>query len=129
MLKYYIKLLLALILSTTTIISKAQEKKTFQGQVIDLENDSPLLGVSITVKENSQLGGTTTDNRGNFVISIQDGQSLEISYLGYIPQQIKVQSNQNNLVIRLEKEVKTLAEVVVTGALGFKRSSRELGTS
>jgi iron complex outermembrane receptor protein len=51
--------------------------------------------------------------------------TLEVSYLGYITQEIAV-NGQSTINVTLKEDTQTLDEVVVT-ALGIKRDTRALG--
>jgi TonB-linked SusC/RagA family outer membrane protein len=83
-----------------------------QGKVTD-NNNQPLPGVSITVKENST--GTTTNSEGNFTISVPSKRSVLIfSYVGYPAQEITV-GDRTNLSVALSQTAGQLNEVVVTG--------------
>ena len=57
------------------------------GLVTDFSSE-PLIGVSILVKGTSN--GTVTDLDGKFSLSAEMGNMLQISYVGYISQEIKV---------------------------------------
>ena len=73
---------------------------------------SRLIGVSILVKGTSN--GTVTDLDGKFSLSAEMGNMLQISYVGYISQEIKVESNKLLRII-MEEDTKKLEEVVVVG--------------
>ena len=88
------------------------QSRTVKGRVLD-ETDTPLIGVSIHIKDTSL--GTITDLDGNFSINLPEGKNtLEFSYIGYLPQTVKI-TNNLNLTIKLEPDTKTLDEVVVIG--------------
>ena len=80
----------------------------------------PLIGVTITVKGISQ--GSITDINGKFSLSADIGDVLQFSYIGYIPQTIKLK-NLNSLKVFLVEDVKTLDEVVVVGYGSQKRTN------
>ena len=96
----------------------AQQRISISGTVLS-ETDAPLKGASVTVV--GQSGSTTTNDKGKFSIRANQGQTLQISYVGYIVQTLRV-SGQNNIVIRLQPESATLDEVVVVGYGTSKRS-------
>lgn len=58
--------------------------------------------------------GTVTDLDGKFSLSAEMGNMLQISYVGYISQEIKVESNKLLRII-MEEDTKKLEEVVVVG--------------
>ncbi|MCH9660093.1 MAG: carboxypeptidase-like regulatory domain-containing protein, partial [Bacteroidetes bacterium] len=92
------------------------------GTIYD-ENGSPIPGVNIIVKGTSR--GTNTDFDGNFSIEINKGEVLQISYLGYITENITI-GKKNIYSIYLNLDEPQLEEVVVT-ALGIKREKKALG--
>ncbi|HJT75524.1 MAG TPA: TonB-dependent receptor [Chitinophaga sp.] len=73
---------------------------------------TPLIGVTIRVKGTS--AGTTTGPDGSFTLSLPEGKdSLVISYLGYVTQEIKAGASPINVVL-LSAESQ-LEQVVVVG--------------
>jgi len=92
------------------------------GTVTD-ETRQPLPGVSVTLKGTTQ--GTVTDLNGRFLFTVQKGQTLVFSFLGFTPQEVTV-GDQAEYNIALKADAKTLNEVVVT-ALGVKKETRRLG--
>lgn len=106
-------------------VEKQQKGKNKQvsGQIVD-ENQMPMIGVNVMIKGKPGVG-TITDFDGNFSLEVAEGEVLEVSYVGYATQNVKVQaSNVYNLTMKADTEV--LEEVVVT-ALGIKRKSKALG--
>ena len=100
-------------------------QETISGKITDA-NTMPLPGASIVVK--GMAVGTVTDFDGNFSINLPDGKTvLEITYLGYQPQEIDV-SGKQNVAITLEEDSAQLDAVVVT-ALGIKKEKKRLGYS
>lgn len=89
------------------------------------EKGNPLEGVSVSVV--GQTSGVSTDNLGNFSISVPPSAELRFSYVGYKPFTVKV-GDQLHLDITLSPEVSSLDDVVVT-ALGISRQKRSLGYS
>ncbi|MDF9831772.1 SusC/RagA family TonB-linked outer membrane protein [Parabacteroides sp. PF5-6] len=98
-----------------------QQKRKVTGVIND--DFGPVAGASIAVKGTTT--GTISNFDGEFSIDVSDGQTLVISFIGYIPQEIVV-SGQTTLNITLREDTQTLDEVVVT-ALGMKRSTKALG--
>ncbi|WP_100615350.1 SusC/RagA family TonB-linked outer membrane protein [Confluentibacter citreus] len=88
------------------------------GVVSDESNGEPLLGVNILLKDTNQ--GAVTDENGAFSITAKIGETLTVSYLGFVTQQVKITGNQLN--IRLKEDINSLTEVVV---IGYGKSKRE----
>ena len=99
---------MSMIISTCCMMTYAQTRVT--GNVVDAFGES-VIGASILEKGTSN--GTITDIDGNFTLSVSQGAILQISYIGYISQEVTV-TGQPLSIILLE-DTKTLDEVVVVG--------------
>ena len=87
-----------------------QQKVTVTGTVSDAAG--PLIGATIKVKGSST--GVVADMDGRFSIQANPSDVLEISYIGYVTQEVTV-GNKTKLTIKLEEEKHNLNEVVVIG--------------
>ncbi|MDO4164288.1 MAG: SusC/RagA family TonB-linked outer membrane protein [Bacteroides sp.] len=96
-------------------------RKKVQGRVADAQGEA-LIGVNIQVKGTS--AGAITDVDGNFSVEVAKGDVLEVSYVGYATQSIKV-TDDKSLNIVLQEDAEMLTEVVVT-ALGIKKEAKAL---
>ncbi len=76
------------------------------------DNAEPLSGVSVQVK-GSDLG-TTTDNKGEYALTVQDTSTLVFSYIGYTTKEAAV-GGQNVVNVTLSASSKALDQVVVIG--------------
>ena len=87
--------------------------KKITGKVVDT-NGEPLIGVTIALQGSNR--GTVSDVNGNFSLNGEEGKVnvLNISYIGYKDQQVKVEDGKT-LIITLEEDTKVLEEVVVVG--------------
>jgi TonB-linked SusC/RagA family outer membrane protein len=72
----------------------------------------PLSGVSVSLKGSTV--GTTSDNNGNFTLTVPEKGTLVISYIGYQSQEIPVNS-QSVINIKLAPSTRSMDEVVVIG--------------
>lgn len=115
-------LITALLFCLAPVLLFGQSK--IGGTVTDSQKQA-LPGVSVKVKGTTQ--GTITDVNGRFLLTVQKGQVLEVSFLGFQPAEVPV-TDQTNYNIVLKDDSKTLNEVVVT-ALGVKKETRRLGYS
>src|SRR4051812_10273270 len=79
------------------------------GKVVD-EQGNPLAGVTVS-KKNSKVASLTFDD-GQFKLNAAPGDTLLFSALGFETKQAVAESN---LTVTLKADVKSLAEVVVTG--------------
>ena len=105
-------MLMALMMSVTSF---AQGLK---GHVID-ENGEPVIGATVAEKSNPK-NATITDFDGNFVVNIQAGHTLTVTYIGY---QTFEGAAKNGMTINLKPDNKVLDEVVVVGYGVQKKSS------
>jgi len=89
-----------------------QQAKKVTGCVKDALGE-PIIGASV-VEKGAPTNGTITDFDGNFTLTVS-GNELQISYIGYLPQVVKVQSGVTSYNVTLKEDTKTLDEVVVIG--------------
>ena len=91
------------------------------------EQGRPVPFASVVVK--GQRTGTTSDESGNFTLSVpNNANSLTISASGYTAQDIALGSTSNYSVSLKPGQSNAMTEIVVTG-LGVQRTARELGYS
>ena len=91
--------------------AQPQQTRIITGLVKDDFGD-PVIGANII--EKGTTNGTTTDINGEFSLSVEPGALLEISFIGYIPQQMAV-GNTSKFTIVLKENTQDLSEVVVVG--------------
>jgi TonB-linked SusC/RagA family outer membrane protein len=101
----------------------AQTKITVTGTVSDTAHVK-LPGVTISVVGNSRLG-TVTDGNGRFILDVEDGAVLRVSFVGFKAQTFTV-SAQNKIFNVALKEDKLLADEVVVTAFGKKERKEAL---
>lgn len=89
-------LILALLLLNSTMMFA---QNAVSGQVKD-QTGEPLIGVSIL--EQGTNNGTVTDINGNFRLNVAQGKMLNISYIGYKTQAVRVSGNSLNVVLEEE---------------------------
>lgn len=95
----------------------AQQVRKVTGQVTD--GKEAIIGA--TVKQKGTNNATVTDLDGNFTLSVPAGSVIEVSYVGYVTQEVKVTS-QTAYTIRLAEDNVALNEVVVVGYGSMKKS-------
>ena len=96
----------------------AQQANKVTGIVKDT-NGEPIIGANVTVK--GQSIGTITDIDGRFVLDAPKNAVLQITYIGYVSQEVKVSGNKE-LNIILKEDTETLDEVVVVGYGTMKKT-------
>ena len=88
-----------------------QQKNQITGKVTE-ESGEPVIGANVV--EKGTTNGTVTDINGNFSLETDENASLQISYIGYLSQDIAIDKRSKIEVILLE-DLKGLEEVVVVG--------------
>lgn len=85
------------------------------GKITGIVEDSfgPVAGASVVVK--GTTNGIMTDMNGQFTLeSLKNGDIIQISYIGFVTQEVKF-TGQTILKITLEEDTQKLDEVVVVG--------------
>lgn len=78
----------------------------------------PVIGANI--KEKNGTTGTISDMDGKFQLAVSEGSIVQVSYLGFLTQEVSVK-NKNYLTVILKDDTQTLDEVVVVGFSTQKR--------
>jgi TonB-linked SusC/RagA family outer membrane protein len=95
--------------------------------VVHLRNkdESITATAGVAVKEQGTANGTTTNEKGEFSLTVKDGNAvLQVSYVGYKPMDVPV-GGRADLDITLELDIRQMQDVVVT-ALGITRQKKSL---
>ena len=71
----------------------------------------PIIGASV-VETQKPNNGTVTDLDGNFTITVKNGSTITVSYLGYASQTVKAAASVN---VVLSEDAQMMDELVVTG--------------
>lgn len=104
-----IKLLIAsFVISLFSLLTYAQS--TVTGRVQDA-NGEPIIGASVLIKGTTT--GTVTDINGNFSLRVEPGAVLQVSYLGFLTQEVTATSG--TVKVLLQENTQTLEELVVVG--------------
>lgn len=120
--KKYLTLIFVITAILSTLSSKAQNA-LISGKIIDAETKLPIEGVTIKVQGTNTV--TQSDENGAFLIKAKIGQTLSVTHIGYLHQQIKL--TENSIVISLKSIATQLDEVVVTGT-SEGTTKRQLGS-
>ena len=92
--------------------------KNISGVVKD-ETGEPVIGANVVVK--GTTNGTVTDMNGRYSLEVPEGGVLQISYIGYNTQEVKVGSG-DVVNVSLREDSEALDEVVVIGYGTVKKS-------
>ena len=112
-----ISCLLSIVFCLLSVLCFSQKKPAYvSGKVLD-ENENPLSKVSVTIL--GQQKGIITSDSGTFRLRVTADRAFAIvfTYTGYKEQQknfLLSENEEERIVIRMEREGKTLTEVVVT---------------
>lgn len=96
-----------------TVKDKGGVQQTISGVVFD-DQVPPLSLPGINVKVKGTTKATTTNERGEFVISASGGNVLVFSSVGYVTKEIVV-GGESKLTVTMQKDLNVLEEVVLTG--------------
>ncbi|WPR73478.1 SusC/RagA family TonB-linked outer membrane protein [Algoriphagus sp. NG3] len=106
--------------------NKVQLKRIQVGGNVTDENGLGFPGVNVLLKGTST--GTVTDAQGDFLINVENENSvLVFSFVGYVDQEVVV-GNRTVISVSMQVDESNLEEVVVT-ALGIEKSAKSLGYS
>ncbi|TLU98262.1 SusC/RagA family TonB-linked outer membrane protein [Dyadobacter luticola] len=111
-----------ILLSVLALPGFAQDM-TVSGKVTDATGGE-IAGVNVVVKGTTR--GTSSNDKGEYSITVEKGKTLTFSYIGYITKDVV--ANATILNVSLAAEATALNEVVVT-ALGISRDKRALAYS
>ena len=96
--------------NTASGVQAVNQQNQIKGTVVD-EMGEPMIGVTVKVK--GSQAATITDLDGNFTVNAAHGATLELSYVGYITQQVK--ATGQHLDIKMKPDSHVMDEVVVIG--------------
>lgn len=99
---------------------------TVKGTITDIHGE-PVINATVKIKGTTT--GTVTDMDGNFSLNAAPNTILQVSYIGYVMQEITVR-NRNKLNVVLIEETQKLDEVVVIGfgTTSVRRNSASVST-
>ena len=103
-------ILLAAMLFAVSQVAFAQQR-TITGKVINDQDGLGLPGASVVLKGTTI--GTTTDSDGNFSLSVPEGVTIVVSYIGFKTVEMAV-DNRTQFGIMLQPGPNVLDDVVVT---------------
>ncbi len=92
--------------------SFAISQQSISGVITDTSGD-PVIGANIIVKGTTV--GTITDLDGGFSLDVPEGATtLEVSYLGYLSQELLISDNTYGSIV-MSEDINQLDEIVITG--------------
>lgn len=115
------KILLAVVASAFAIGAYAQSNVVLSGVITDTAGD-PLPGASVTLLKSQTPFGVIADIDGAFSITVPKGSTVEVSFLGFVSQTLRVTATQK-VKISLVEDSNVLEETVVVGFGTQKKES------
>lgn len=97
--------------------SQSNQSRKISGTVKD-QNGEPVIGANVSVKGTTV--GTITDIDGNFMLEAPTDVVIQISYIGYVTQEISL-GNKDRLDVLLKEDLQALDEIVIIGYGTAKR--------
>ena len=88
------------------------QKRSVSGVIRDKATNELLPGV--TVLEKGTSNGTVTNTDGRFELSVSEGATLLVSYIGMAPQELAV-GNSSTINVTMESAFEELEEIVAVG--------------
>ncbi len=99
------------------IASMAFSQGAVTGKIVDADSKEALPGATILVKGTSD--GVVSGFDGTFIIEVETGTALEVSYLGYSSLDATA---EDGMMVSLEADMNVLGEVVITsGVIDFAK--------
>lgn len=114
----FILWMILLLSSSITLFAQNAVSKKVSGKITTTTGEA-LADVSIQVK--GVAGGTITNDKGEFTITVPANATLIISHVGYKVKEVVIK-NQSSLSIVLEEDKNELSQVVVIGYGAVKKS-------
>lgn len=100
------------------------QDRNVSGTVTDADTHAPMAGVTVVVKGSNR--GTTTDQKGHYMLTVPDKAVLAFSFIGYADQEVPVGTSL--LVdVSLTEATQKIEELVVVG-YGVQRKATVTGS-
>lgn len=90
---------------------QSDKNKVISGEITD-EEGTPIIGANVV--EKGTINGVITDMNGQFSLTVSPSSTLQISYIGFIMQEVQVK-DKASFQIMLREDTQTLDEVIVVG--------------
>lgn len=104
-------------------VHETLQSKIVTGVVVDAAG-VPVIGANVIVKGTTV--GTITDFDGNYSLEVPENAVLQISYIGYLTEEVTV-GNKSSINVTLKEDSQALDELVVVG-YGTMRKSDVTGS-
>lgn len=95
------------------------QEVSVSGTVISGTDNLPVIGASVVQK--GTTNGNITDMDGNFTLSVPKGAIIQISFVGFITQEVPVATGKR-LDILLKEDIQSISDIVITGYSSQKKA-------
>ncbi|RZK79166.1 MAG: TonB-dependent receptor [Pedobacter sp.] len=114
--KTFTKAVFTLFILCFTVVAAQAQSVTISGTVTDKSTNSPMPGVSITIK--GKTAGAATNSNGKFSLTTTEKTPFTVvaTYVGYTSIEKEVTGNTSNLDFALETSITLGQEVVVSAS-------------
>lgn len=116
------KKLYLILLGIIMAVTVSAQKRAVSGTVVDEITNEPLIGVSVTIKNQPGVG-VKTDFDGKFSLKVDNGAIVQFSYVGYKKQDLQILKDEKALQIKMKQDEEMLETVTVIGQLSQTKVS------
>ncbi|MBS1668635.1 MAG: SusC/RagA family TonB-linked outer membrane protein [Bacteroidetes bacterium] len=96
------------------------QTRTIKGRITD-QAGSAIPSATVSVQGGAS---TATNDKGDFTINAADGNTLNITAIGFTAISAKISAGKSTYNLRMEKAANVMTEVIVTGAYNTKTTAR-----
>lgn len=111
--------------ASTTVVALADS--LISGRVVNAMTNSPISGVTVTVKNRKRT--VKTNDKGDFRILVEPGGTIVFSFVGFQSIEVVVSNAKQPLTISMEETVNEMKDVIVMGMFTRKASTYTGSTS
>lgn len=110
--------LIQLSFGTVASAQGSNQNQRLTGRVTDSEGE-PIIGAGVLIQEKAK-SGTVTDVNGKYTISVEKGQTLVFSCIGYVTQTV-IYKGKSVVNVVLQDDFEKISETVVIGYGSVKK--------
>ncbi|MEQ9231769.1 MAG: carboxypeptidase-like regulatory domain-containing protein, partial [Cyclobacteriaceae bacterium] len=113
------RFLLGIVFLVSAIVVWAQG--TISGKLVDKDTNEPLIGATVLIKGTSK--GTITNLDGGFTLAAKEGNTLVISYVGYVTQEVVLSGSGDLGDIAVQSDAIGLDGIEVIASVAEERKT------
>ena len=96
-------------------VLNATAQEVLEGRVLDARTHEPVIGAAILIRGTHNSAVTDIEGQFSLQVSGEEPYTLDVSYVGYLSQEIEVYDTSEPVDIHLRENTRLLNEVVVIG--------------